>query len=91
VANPLDVFVMADVVLPFPVNRIVRWKDVCPGIVDRMVARGVILTGGTAAAKAYPDIFPNGADAARKALKRAQLPDISLRKYIHRCPVIRPS
>jgi hypothetical protein len=68
--NPLDVFVLADVVLPLPVSRVARWADVRPDVIGRMLGRGAALTGPADAAKAYPDLFPNP-DAARKAISRA--------------------
>jgi hypothetical protein len=68
--NPLDVFVLADVVLPLPVSRVARWADVRLDVVGRMLARGAALAGPADAAKAYPDLFPN-AEAARKAISRA--------------------
>ena len=69
-ANPLDVFVAADVVLPLPVAHVARWVDVRPDAVARMLARGAVLNSPADAAKAYPDLFAN-ADAARMAIGRA--------------------
>ena len=69
--SPLKVFVFADVALPLAVTRLTRWDDVRPDVIDRMRARGIILWGATDAAKAYPDLFP-GAEAARKAIQRAE-------------------
>jgi len=68
--TPLDVFVMADVVVPLPVNRLVRWIDVRLDPIARMAARGAIFSSPTDAAKAYPDLFPTN-EAAKKALQRA--------------------
>lgn len=70
VDNPLSVFVLANVVLPLPVTRLLRWVDARPDVVGRMLARGAALFGPADAAKAYPDLFPNP-DAARKAIARA--------------------
>ncbi|MBV8591561.1 MAG: hypothetical protein JO212_16145 [Acetobacteraceae bacterium] len=70
-SRPLNVFVCADVILPLPVNNLVRWKDVRPDPLARMVARGVVLLSPTDAAKAYPDLFPTS-EAARKALERGE-------------------
>jgi hypothetical protein len=69
--TPLTVFVLADVVLPLPVTRLVRWVDVRPDVLGRMQGRGVVLLGPADAAAAYPDLFPNP-DAARKAIGRAE-------------------
>ena len=70
-ADPLDAFVFADVVLPLPVGRLVRWADIRPDVLARMAARGAVLFGPSDAAKAYPDLFPTQ-KAARKALERAR-------------------
>ena len=79
--RPLILFVMADVVLPLPINRLVRWEDVRPSVVERMAARGLVLYGAADAARVYPDLFPCGAEAAAAALKRAgDFPDIPLRR-----------
>ena len=90
-ASPLDVFILADVALPLPLTRLAAWNSVCPDVLMRMAARGVLLTGPTDAQRAYPDLFPT-AEAARKALKRAEdggdLADISLRySFLGDCPV----
>jgi hypothetical protein len=82
--KPLAVFVMADVVLPFPVSRVVRWEDVRPGVVERMLARDVAYLSPIDAHKAYPDLFPAGVGAAKKALQRSEHGDISLGRYNHR-------
>jgi hypothetical protein len=77
-ASPLSVFVFADVVLPLPVAQLVRWVDIRPDVIGRMVARGVALFSPTDAARAYPDLFPSP-DAARMALKRAGAEGQSIR------------
>jgi hypothetical protein len=68
--NPLTVWVMADVIVPWPVSDISRWNDVALNPVERMAARKAALMGATDAAKAYPDLFPNR-EAASKAIFRA--------------------
>lgn len=69
--TPLDVFVFADVVLPLPVTRLVRWEDIRPNVLERMAARGAVLLSPSDASKAYPDLFLTP-DAARMALKRGE-------------------
>jgi hypothetical protein len=78
-ADPLDVFLFADVATALPVARMVRWVDLRPSVLERMAARGLVLFGPTDAAKVYPDLFPS-AEAARKAVGRAEgdFPDIPL-------------
>ena len=67
--TPVDVFLMADVVVPLPVHQIVRWDDVRLDVIRRMWARGAILTSPSDAAKGYPDLFPT-VEAAKKAMQR---------------------
>ena len=69
-ADPVMVFVMADVVLPLPVNRLSRWADLRLDVMARMRARGAILFSPSDAARAYPDLFPT-TKAAEHAIKRA--------------------
>ncbi|MDJ0391160.1 hypothetical protein QMO56_23905 [Roseomonas sp. E05] len=89
--NPLDVWVLAgDVVLPLPLDSLCSWQDVAPGPLERMAARGVILTSPRDAARAYSDLFPT-VEAAKKALQRDQgardFGDIPLWKLsIGECP-----
>jgi hypothetical protein len=78
--SPLSVFVFADVVLPLPVARLVRWVDIRPDVIGRMIARGVALFSPADAAKAYPDLF-RSPDAARMALKRAAAERQSIRTF----------
>lgn len=70
-STPLDVFVLADVVLPLPVTRLVPWDHVRPGVLARMLARGVVLRNPTDAHKAYPDLFATP-KAAEHAIARAK-------------------
>lgn len=67
--SPIDVFVMADVILPLPVNRLVRWEDIRLNVVMRMLGRHGALFSPVDAHRAYPDLFPSP-DAARMALGR---------------------
>jgi hypothetical protein len=71
------VFVFADVVLPLPVAQLVRWVDIRPDVIRRMLAR-IALFGPADAARAYPDLFPSP-DAARMALKRVVAEGQSIR------------
>jgi hypothetical protein len=88
--NPLSVVVLADVVLPLAVTRLVRWVDVRPGVIGRMASRGLVLSSAADAARIYPDLFPS-AEAAKKALQRAgvhgHLGDIPLGiLFLGECP-----
>lgn len=71
-ADPVDVFLFADVVVPLPITRLVRWVDVRPSIIERMMARGAVLTSATDAVRAYRDLFET-AEAARKAIERQEV------------------
>lgn len=81
--DPVHLFVLADVLLPLPVTRLVQWPDVRPDVVARMAARGLVLRSPTDAAATYRDLFPS-AEAARKAMDRGDFPDISLWIKNHR-------
>ena len=69
--NPVNLFVLADVVTTLPVDRIVAWADVRLTPVERMAARGLVFESPTDAVKFYPDIFTAGVDAARMAIGRS--------------------
>jgi len=73
-ATPLDVFILADVVVPLPVSRLVRWVDVRLDPVAHMAARGAVFLSPADATAAYPDLFSNR-DAARKAMQRSGAQD----------------
>jgi len=93
-SSPLAVFVLADVALPLPVKRLLRWEDARLDVVSRMLARGRVLLGATDAAKAYPDLFPTP-DAARMAIQRSRagghFPNIPLGiSILGECPGNRP-
>jgi putative DNA primase/helicase len=70
-ASPVDVLVMTDCVLPFPVEP-VEAADLDPSPVEMMLAAGGVgLENAAHAAICYPDLWPN-ADAARQAMHRAK-------------------
>ena len=92
-ANPLTVWLFADVATALPITRMVRWADTRPGVLSRMAGRGLVLFGATDAARIYPDLFPTP-EAAKKALQRESverdLGDIPLgRSTIGECPLNR--
>jgi putative DNA primase/helicase len=70
-ANPLDVFVLSDVVLPIPVDAFIPSEAVMnPTVTELMLAEGSIAFESAAdAATAYPHLWPNAA-AAKKAFQR---------------------
>ncbi|WP_054008831.1 bifunctional DNA primase/polymerase [Cypionkella psychrotolerans] len=72
--NPLEVHLMADVVLPVSYDRVQAWSIVCPDIVQRMLLAGIAVDSPGDAAKLHPSLFasPNAADCAfrREAFNR---------------------
>ena len=84
--TPLALFIMADVVVPMPVKRILRWTDARPTVQQRMAARGLALESPTDASRLYPDLF-SSMEAAKKAFQRTSrgtFPYDSL--FIGECP-----
>jgi putative DNA primase/helicase len=67
--TPLDVDILADVVLPITVDRIDDWRP--PGLEVEMIAEGVWLKSAADMARAWPDVWAT-AQAARDWLKREQ-------------------
>jgi hypothetical protein len=66
--TPLDIDILADVVLPVTVNEVVQWE--APSEAVEMEARdGIALTSPTDMAKAWPDIWET-AERARWMLRR---------------------
>jgi putative DNA primase/helicase len=80
-ANPLDVWVLTDVVLPIPVEPI-RNADLAPSVDDLMLAEGGIAFSNSAdAARAYcPAIWPT-AKAAKHAFDREVSPKPVYKAY----------
>ena len=68
-ANPVDIWVLGNMPLPSPVNRLIGASDLTPSPGDLMAAEGgVMLMNATDAATAYPTLWPSR-DAARKAME----------------------
>ncbi|MEO6301431.1 MAG: hypothetical protein ABIO62_17540, partial [Paracoccaceae bacterium] len=68
--NPLEVHLMADVVLPLGYDRVVQWETVCPDIVQRMLLEGLAVDSPADAARLHPVLFET-VTAAEHALRRA--------------------
>ena len=68
--NPLEVHLMADVVLPLAYDRVVPWEAVCPDIVQRILIAGIMVDSPADAARLHPDLL-SGDEQARKTLRRA--------------------
>lgn len=56
-ANPLTVWVLADTLLPHPLSRLAGWGDVRLDAVQRMAARGLVLSSPVDAVQFYPNLF----------------------------------
>ncbi|MBL6082093.1 hypothetical protein JMJ56_29380 [Belnapia sp. T18] len=71
-ADPVQVWLMADVATPLVVDELLDWRNMAPSAVERMACRGIVLTSATDAAKVYPDILGT-AKAASHAFEREGL------------------
>lgn len=89
-ANPLDVLVLTDLVLPMPLTSTLDAADLEPGVADRMIAaEGVVFENPTDAAAAYPSLWANR-EAAKKALQRGRLGTFPFKEsLIGECPQLR--
>jgi hypothetical protein len=68
--NPVEVHILADVVLPISHDRVSAWEMVCPDIVQRMLLAGLAVDSPAHAAKLHPGLFGT-AVAAEHAFRRA--------------------
>jgi hypothetical protein len=66
--TPLTIEIMADVVLPVAVDRVLRWNEVPTGSEVEMLAEGVWLASPADMAKCWPGVWPT-AEVARDCLK----------------------
>ena len=72
-ANPVDILVLTDVVLPLPLAKTLNYADIAPSPDDKMLAAGGIVFGNTAhRAKAYADDLWETQKAAKWAKQRWQ-------------------
>ncbi|MGV8986055.1 MAG: bifunctional DNA primase/polymerase [Cypionkella sp.] len=67
--NPLEVHLMADVVLPIAYERVQAWDLVCPDIVQQMLLAGLAVDSPADAARLHPGVFSN-VEQAKKAFQR---------------------
>lgn len=72
-SNPVDVFLMANLVVPLTIDRVVRWEDVAPRAVEALLLRGVLPLSGQDAAMLAPDLFPSaqGGEVAGLAIRKS--------------------
>lgn len=55
--NPLEVHVLADIVLPVAYERVQAWQAVCPDIVQQMLLAGLAVDSPADAARLHPGLF----------------------------------
>ena len=90
--DPVDIWVLGNMPLPLPVNRLISASDLTPSPGDLMAAEGgVELTNPADASEAYPDLWPTR-DAAKKAMERHQAAILGTNPYkrvlIRECPQV---
>lgn len=55
--NPLEVHLMANVVLPVVYDRVQAWDAVCPDIVQEMLLAGLAVNSPADLARLHPGLF----------------------------------
>jgi hypothetical protein len=94
VDQPLEVTIYGSTPIPFPLDEIVTADDVEPGPVERQLAAGgIAFTGGAAAFRAYPGLWPTQR-AATVAIQREHKCTNSNKNFllenVHHCPELVP-
>ena len=69
-ADPLQIDLLTDIVLPVTVNELLDWQDLVPTRRDIMASRGVVLDNAADMARCFPDLWES-ADAARQDRRRS--------------------
>jgi putative DNA primase/helicase len=69
-ADPLQIDLLTDVVLPVTVDELLDWQDLAPARRDIMASRGVVLDNAADMARCFPDLWES-ADAARQDRRRS--------------------
>jgi putative DNA primase/helicase len=69
-ADPLQIDLLTDVVLPVTVNELLDWQNLVPTRRDIMASRGVVLDNAADMARCFPDLWES-ADAARQDRRRS--------------------
>jgi putative DNA primase/helicase len=80
-ADPLQIDILTNVVLPIEVDELTTWGRIQPGLAEVMRARGAVPLGYADMATAYPDLF-SSAEAARKALFRENPGQMPTEEYL---------
>jgi putative DNA primase/helicase len=69
-ADPVDIDILADVLLPLELDTVQEWQRPSPLVV--MLSRGLMLTSPVDMARAWPDVWPNER-AAQRCLEAAKI------------------
>ncbi|MCC6008873.1 MAG: toprim domain-containing protein [Rhodobacteraceae bacterium] len=69
-ANPLEIDLLTDIVLPVTVDALVAWSDLRPTRRDLMALSGIVLDNAADMAACFPELWPS-ADAARQDRSRS--------------------
>ena len=69
-ADPLQIDLLTDIVLPVTVNELLDWQDLMPTRRDIMASRGVVLDNAADMVRCFPDLWES-ADAARQDRRRS--------------------
>ncbi len=80
-ANPLQIDILTNVVLPIEVDEVTTWNRIQPSLSQIMRARGAVPIGYADIAAAYPDLFVSR-DAAKMALTRENPEQMPIEKYL---------
>jgi putative DNA primase/helicase len=80
-ANPVDIDILADVVLPIEIKTVERWQRPSPLVV--MLSQGLMLTSAADMARAWPDVWANER-AAQRCLEAARIPTNPYSRFLYR-------
>ena len=69
--RPVEIFILSNVPVPVPVDRLTTWGELVPDRLEVVAARGVVLDNNADLARAYPDLFKT-AKAAEKAAEHGR-------------------
>jgi len=80
-ADPLQIDILTNVVLPIEVDEVTTWNRIQPGLAQIMRARGAVPLSYADIATAYPDLFVT-ARAAQMTLIRENPSQTPIEKYL---------
>jgi len=81
VADPLQIDIVTNVVLPIEVDEVTTWNRIQPSLAQIMRTGGAVPLSYTDMAAAYPDLFVSR-DAAKMALTRENPEQMPIEKYL---------